>query len=172
MKAGPRRTVLIALPTLLFVGLVGLTLGIGFVAAFTLVQVNALFLVWLERKVSAHIQLRIGPKEVGPFGVLQTLVDGIKLVGKELIAARQASLFLFLLSPVIVFTPVMVPFVVIPFGENLLVRDSMFGPIVSECAVIPRFYPHPPVPSLNSPLFQSGGSRRTPNALPFPTANR
>jgi NADH-quinone oxidoreductase subunit H len=108
-------------------GVVGLTLGIGLALAFALVQLNALFLVWLERKVSAHIQLRIGPKEVGPFGVFQTLVDGIKLVGKELIAARQASFFLFLLSPVIVFTPVMVPFVVIPFGESLLIRDINVG---------------------------------------------
>ena len=108
-------------------GVVGLTLGIGLALAFALVQLNALFLVWLERKVSAHIQLRIGPKEVGPFGVFQTLVDGIKLVGKELIAARQASFFLFLLSPVTVFTPVMVPFVVIPFGESLLIRDINVG---------------------------------------------
>jgi NADH-quinone oxidoreductase subunit H len=110
-----------------YFGVVGLTLGIGLVLAFTLVQLNALFLVWLERKVAAHIQLRIGPKEVGPFGVLQTLVDGIKLMGKELIAARQTSLFLFLLSPVIMFTPVMVPFVVIPFGESLYVRDLNVG---------------------------------------------
>lgn len=110
-----------------YFGLVGLTLGIGFVAAFTLVQLNALFLVWLERKVAGHIQMRIGPKEVGPFGVLQTLVDGIKLMGKELIKARQVSFFLFMLSPVIVFTPVLVPFVVIPYGESLVIRDLNVG---------------------------------------------
>ncbi|MEW6663938.1 MAG: NADH-quinone oxidoreductase subunit NuoH [Thermodesulfobacteriota bacterium] len=110
-----------------YFGVVGLTLGIGFVLALTLVQLNALFLVWLERKVAAHIQLRIGPKEVGPFGILQTLVDGIKLVGKELIMARQSSLFLFLLGPVIVFTPVLVPFVVIPFGEYIVIRDLNVG---------------------------------------------
>ncbi len=110
-----------------FFGPVALVLFIGLVVALTWVQINALFLVWLERKVAGHIQLRIGPKEVGPFGILQTIVDGVKLLGKELITPRPVSWLLFVLSPILVFTPVLVPFVVLPFGENLQVRDLNVG---------------------------------------------
>ena len=100
---------------------------VGVVGVLALVQVNALFLVWLERKVAAHIQLRIGPKEVGPFGILQSIVDGIKLVGKELITPRHADRKLFMLAPIAVFLPVLVSFVVIPFSERLLIRDMNVG---------------------------------------------
>jgi NADH-quinone oxidoreductase subunit H len=100
---------------------------VGVVGVLALVQVNALFLVWLERKVAAHIQLRIGPKEVGPFGILQSIVDGIKLVGKELITPRHADRKLFMLAPIAVFLPVLVSYVVIPFSERLLIRDMNVG---------------------------------------------
>jgi NADH-quinone oxidoreductase subunit H len=100
---------------------------VGLVGVLALVQVNALFLVWLERKVAAHIQLRIGPKEVGPFGILQTIVDGIKLVSKELITPRHVDKKLFMLAPIAVFLPVLVSFVVIPFSERLLIRDMNVG---------------------------------------------
>ena len=95
-----------------------------------LVQVNALFLVWLERKVAAHIQLRIGPKEVGPFGILQTIVDGVKLVGKELITPRHVDRKLFVLAPIAIFLPVLVSFVVIPFSQTLQIRDLNVGLLV------------------------------------------
>jgi NADH-quinone oxidoreductase subunit H len=103
---------------------------VGLVGILALVQVNALFLVWLERKVAAHIQLRIGPKEVGPFGILQTIVDGVKLVSKELITPRHVDKKLFMLAPVAVFLPVLVSFVVIPFSKNLQIRDLNVGLLV------------------------------------------
>ena len=102
----------------------------GLVGIIALVQVNALFLVWLERKVAAHIQLRIGPKEVGPFGILQTIVDGVKLVGKELITPRHVDRKLFVLAPIAIFLPVLVSFVVIPFSQTLQIRDLNVGLLV------------------------------------------
>jgi len=103
---------------------------VGLVGVLALVQVNALFLVWLERKVAAHIQLRIGPKEVGPFGIFQTIVDGVKLVSKELITPRHVDKKLFMLAPVAIFLPVLVSFVVIPFSEKLQIRDLNVGLLV------------------------------------------
>ncbi len=114
-----------ALGNILGADLSRLIVGLILVLAFS--QLNALFLVWLERKVAGHIQLRPGPKEVGPFGLLQTIVDGIKLVGKELITPFMADKKLFILAPVLVFMPVLVGFLVLPFGENLIIRDMNIG---------------------------------------------
>ena len=102
-----------------------LILGLVIVLAFS--QLNALFLVWLERKVAGHIQLRPGPMEVGPHGLLQTIADGIKLVGKELILPFKADKKLFFLAPVLVFTPVLVGFLVLPFSPGLIIRDMNVG---------------------------------------------
>ncbi len=102
-------------------------LAVSLVAIIALVQVNALFLVWLERKVAGHIQLRLGPMEVGPHGILQTIVDGIKLVSKELITPRHVDRKLFVLAPIVVFLPVVSSFIVIPFSEDLQIRDLNVG---------------------------------------------
>ncbi len=110
-----------------FAGPTLLTLVIGLVVVFTFAALNAMFLVWLERKVAGHIQLRIGPKEVGPFGVLQTVIDTLKLVAKELITPRLTSKFLFRLAPILVFVPAVVPFVVFPFGPRLQIHDLNMG---------------------------------------------
>ncbi|MFO7708261.1 MAG: NADH-quinone oxidoreductase subunit NuoH [Desulfobacterales bacterium] len=99
----------------------------GAIGLVALVQINTLFLVWLERKVSAHIQLRLGPMEVGPHGILQSLVDGVKLLGKELITPRHVDRKLYVLAPIVVFTGVLACLVVIPFDEKLQLRDLNVG---------------------------------------------
>jgi len=104
---------------------VRLIVGLVIILAFS--QLNALFLVWLERKVAGRIQLRPGPMEVGPHGLLQTIMDGIKLVGKELITPRSVDRKLFILAPVMVFMPVLVGFLVLPFGPGLILRDMNVG---------------------------------------------
>lgn len=91
------------------------------------VSVNALFLVWLERKVSARIQLRRGPLHVGPEGLLQTLADAIKLISKELVTPRQSGHFLYVLAPVLVFAPVVASFLVIPLGPGAVMHDYASG---------------------------------------------
>jgi len=100
-------------------------LGLLIVLGFS--QFNALFLVWLERKVAGHIQLRPGPMEVGPHGLLQTIMDALKLLGKELILPSQADKKLFFVAPVLVFMPVFVGFLVLPFASNMIIHDMNVG---------------------------------------------
>lgn len=91
------------------------------------VSVNALFLVWLERRVSARIQLRRGPIHVGWQGSLQTIADAIKLLTKELVLPKEADKFLYVLAPLIVFAPVLAAFLILPLGPNLVMRDLNVG---------------------------------------------
>jgi len=94
---------------------------------FGFINVFALFAVWLERKVSAHMQCRLGPMEVGPHGALQTIADGLKLIAKEDIIPRLAHRPLFALAPMIVFAGVLIRFVPLPFSEHLVASDMALG---------------------------------------------
>lgn len=105
--------------------LVRLVLGLVFLAAF--VGGNGVVLVWLERKVAGHIQRRPGPFEVGPHGLLQTLADAAKMVGKQLVTPAGADKFLFWLAPLLAFLPVFVLFLPISWGEGLYVLDTNLG---------------------------------------------
>jgi NADH-quinone oxidoreductase subunit H len=102
----------------------------GLVGVLAFVVVNALILTWAERKVAGHMQLRIGPKEVGPYGLFQPLADAVKLLGKEILTPRNVERPLYFLAPIIVFIPVLVCFVVIPFDAMLQVRDINVGILV------------------------------------------
>lgn len=94
---------------------------IGFIA------LNAAYLVWVERKVAGHIQRRIGPKDVGPYGLLQPLADGIKLMTKQLFAPDNVDPILFRLLPIMVLVPAVMSFVTIPFSETLAARNINLG---------------------------------------------
>src|SRR5688572_15623680 len=78
--------------------------------------VVAPLMVWVERRVCALIQDRYGPNRVGPFGLLQTLADGIKLVLKEDLRPDNVRPFFFILAPVLAVIPAAMSFAVIPFG--------------------------------------------------------
>ncbi|HSR36568.1 MAG TPA: NADH-quinone oxidoreductase subunit NuoH [Desulfurivibrionaceae bacterium] len=88
---------------------------------------NAAYLVWLERKEAGHIQRRIGPKEVGWFGLLQPLADGIKLMTKQLIVPAGVDPVLFRIAPILVMIPAIMGFVTIPFSETLVARNLDIG---------------------------------------------
>ncbi|MDF1576833.1 MAG: NADH-quinone oxidoreductase subunit NuoH [Desulfurivibrionaceae bacterium] len=91
------------------------------------IALNAAYLVWLERKVAGHIQRRIGPKEVGPFGLLQPLADGIKLMSKQLLVPKGVDPLLFKVAPLLVLVPAVMSFVTIPFSEKLVARNIDIG---------------------------------------------
>ena len=75
-----------------------------------------LFNIWYERRVVARMQHRIGPNVHGPFGLLQSLADGVKLALKEDIIPKAADKLVFVIAPVIATVPAFVTFAVIPFG--------------------------------------------------------
>ena len=91
------------------------------------VAFNAAYLVWLERKDAGHIQRRVGPKEVGPFGLLQPVADGLKLMTKQLIVPAGADEILFKVAPIIVMVPAIMCFVTIPFSDTLVARNLDIG---------------------------------------------
>ena len=83
----------------ILLGSVGARMIVGLIGVIALVAVNALFLIWMERKVSAHMQLRPGPMEVGPHGAIQTVADALKLMGKELITPEEVDKPIYLAGP-------------------------------------------------------------------------
>jgi len=85
------------------------------------------YLTLVERKVIASMQLRKGPNVVGPFGLLQPLADGIKLMLKEVILPSEANKFLFVLAPMITFILAMIGWAVIPFDKGLVLADINVG---------------------------------------------
>lgn len=93
------------------------------VAVFVFLVVMTLFAIWYERRVVARMQVRPGPNRVGPFGLLQSLADGLKLAFKEDIMPKLADKAVFFLAPVISTVCAFTAFAIIPFGPLV----SIFG---------------------------------------------
>jgi NADH-quinone oxidoreductase subunit H len=89
------------------------------VLIFVMLVVLTLFNIWAERRVVARMQHRIGPNVNGPFGLLQSLADGVKLALKEDIIPTAADKVVFILAPVVSTVPAFLAFAVIPFGPDV-----------------------------------------------------
>lgn len=94
---------------------------LGFIAFY------ALGAVYAERKISAYIQDRLGPMEVGPYGLFQTVADIVKLLFKENIVPTAADRKLFFLAPIIIFVSIFAGFAVIPMGPSVVGASLNIG---------------------------------------------
>ncbi|MBW4447675.1 MAG: NADH-quinone oxidoreductase subunit NuoH [Spirirestis rafaelensis WJT71-NPBG6] len=112
LPSGTAKAIWMPLPMILM--LIGATVGV-------------LVCVWLERKISAAAQQRIGPEYIGPLGLLAPVADGLKLVFKEDVVPAQADPWLFTLGPIIVVLPVFLSYLIVPFGQNILISNIGTG---------------------------------------------
>jgi NADH-quinone oxidoreductase subunit H len=90
---------------------------------FAALLISVMLVIWVERKVVADMQTRIGPKRAGPFGILITLADGIKLFFKEGITPTQADRRVYVLAPIASLVPAVLAFAVVPLGTQV----TLFG---------------------------------------------
>src|ERR1041384_1732997 len=97
------------------------------VVMFGFIAVFVMFLVWMERKVSAHMQSRIGPNRVGAFGLLQTVADAIKLTIKEDVRPVNRDKIPYFIAPIVAFVATFMGMVVIPFDKAMVVQDLNIG---------------------------------------------
>lgn len=105
-------------------GLITIAIGIGIIAVLLGMATG---MIWLERRLLAGFQDRIGPNRVGPLGLLQPVADVLKLLTKEDWVPPFAEKLLFIMAPAIVAATAMIAFAVIPFSELLKVSDSNVG---------------------------------------------
>lgn len=97
------------------------------VVLLTLYAVLALILIYVERKVTAFFQCRLGPNRVGPWGLIQSVADMLKILIKEIIHINNVDKFLFYLAPFFMIVSSMLAFGTIPFGKGLQVLDFNIG---------------------------------------------
>ncbi len=94
--------------------------------AFGVLLVSVMLMIWFERKVISDMQSRIGPNRAGPWGLLQTLADGIKLFFKEDLLPERADRFVFKLAPYLALLPALLIFTVVPVGGTLAIAGHHF----------------------------------------------
>ncbi|MDE3112423.1 MAG: NADH-quinone oxidoreductase subunit NuoH [Chloroflexota bacterium] len=100
---------------------------IAVVLVVALILNSSLLLIYLERKIQAVMQDRIGPYHTGPFGLLQTFADALKLIAKEDVRAGHTDVAFFIAAPALVFTPMLASYVVLPFAPPLVGADLNIG---------------------------------------------
>jgi NADH-quinone oxidoreductase subunit H len=108
---------------------------IKIVVVVAVMMVSVPMLVWMERKLVADFQARIGPNRVGPFGILQSFADGIKLLCKEDITPSHVDRSLYFLAPVVMMLPALALFAVIPFGSRIDVGGQEVPLVVADIPI-------------------------------------
>ena len=96
------------------------------VVVFGVLLVSVMLMIWFERKVISDMQARIGPNRAGPFGILQTVADGVKLFFKEDLIPERADRFVFKLAPYLSLVPAFVAFSIVPVGGDVTVAHHTF----------------------------------------------
>jgi NADH-quinone oxidoreductase subunit H len=109
---------------------------IAFIFLFTIV----LLLVWAERKIVALMQNRVGPSRAGPFGMLQTLADGMKLMFKESLTPRRAELWIYVAAPVVALIPALLIFLIIPVGAPITIGDTTYDLQVTDLNIAVLYF--------------------------------
>lgn len=100
---------------------------VGVVAILSIILLSALILVYLERKVCAWMQMRLGPNRLGPYGIFQTIADILKLMTKEDIQPTLVSPIMWGLAPILLFMAAMTTYAVIPFDAGVIFADLNIG---------------------------------------------
>ncbi|HZR97688.1 MAG TPA: NADH-quinone oxidoreductase subunit NuoH [Chloroflexota bacterium] len=120
-------------------GLVQIILAlIGIAVAVTFVALLVMSQVWAERKLIARIQDRVGPNRVGPFGIVQSVADAVKLLGKEDLIPKAADRVVFVLAPLAVMVPSLMIYAVLPFNWDATITRLDIGILyVLALATIP-----------------------------------
>src|SRR5574341_157786 len=96
---------------------------------FSALLLTVAYMTWVERKVIADIQVRLGPTRVGPYGLLQPIADGLKLMFKEDLPPGQVDRVVYLLAPSLSIIPAFIAFAVIPFGDTTTLFGLLSKPV-------------------------------------------
>ena len=102
------------------------------VTVFSALMLCVSIMTWVERRVSAVIQYRLGPNRVGPFGLLQPIADGIKFIQKEDLIPAEAHKLFFVLAPALAVIPALCAFAVIPFGPTVTILGKEVGLVILD----------------------------------------
>ena len=112
-----------------------ITAAVKVVIAFALLFTVVLILVWIERRVVGFMQNRLGPTRAGPFGILQTLADGLKLIFKESMTPNRVEVWLYLAAPIMALLPALLIFLVVPIGAPITIGGTEYTLQVTDLNV-------------------------------------
>ncbi|GMR02385.1 MAG: NADH-quinone oxidoreductase subunit NuoH [Acidimicrobiia bacterium] len=106
--------------------------GIRVIVAFVFLLVTVLLLVWVERKFVSDLQNRVGPDRAGPWGILQTLADGIKSFFKESITPSKVEFGLYISAPIVAMLTALLIFLVIPIGAPIEINGTEYALVAMD----------------------------------------